>query len=147
MDNIVEVADLHFAYNKLEVLRGLSLEIPRGKVVAILGGSGCGKSTLLKLIGGQLRPAKGSVKVEGQDVHQLAPDALYRLRLGPAPRAIELHHHRRTFLHPHLVDAVLVAVEGKQAPVGTQPRARAGVEHEIRRQRCVGMRHCGIVNR
>ena len=82
MDNIVEVTDLHFAYNRREVLRGLSLEIPRGKVVAILGGSGCGKSTLLKLIGGQLRPAKGSVKVEGQDVHQLAPDALYRLRLG-----------------------------------------------------------------
>jgi phospholipid/cholesterol/gamma-HCH transport system ATP-binding protein len=50
-------------------------------VVAILGGSGSGKSTLLKLIGGQLRPARGSVRVEGRDVHQLSADELYRLRL------------------------------------------------------------------
>jgi phospholipid/cholesterol/gamma-HCH transport system ATP-binding protein len=75
------VADLHFSYGDLKVLGGLSLEIPRGKVVAILGGSGSGKSTLLKLIGGQLRPESGSVTIEGKDVHALDPDALYKLRL------------------------------------------------------------------
>jgi phospholipid/cholesterol/gamma-HCH transport system ATP-binding protein len=50
-------------------------------VVAILGASGCGKSTLLKLIGGQLRPSNGTVKVAGTDVHQLSTEELYRLRL------------------------------------------------------------------
>jgi phospholipid/cholesterol/gamma-HCH transport system ATP-binding protein len=50
-------------------------------VVGILGGSGCGKSTLLKLIGGQLRPTRGKVKVAGKDVHALGPDELYALRL------------------------------------------------------------------
>ena len=79
--NLVEVTDVHFAYGALKLLRGLSLEIPRGKVTAVLGGSGSGKSTLLKLIGGQLRPASGSIKVDGKDVHQLASDDLYRLRL------------------------------------------------------------------
>ena len=79
--NIVEVHDLHFSYGDLEIFRGLSLEIPRGKVTAILGGSGSGKSTLLKLIGGQLRPSRGSVKVEGKNVHKLDTDALYKLRL------------------------------------------------------------------
>src|ERR1700694_5259743 len=79
--NIVDVADTHFAYGDLEIFRGLSLEIPRGKVTAILGGSGCGKSTLLKLIGGQLRPRRGSIKVEGKNVHKLDTDALYQLRL------------------------------------------------------------------
>ena len=54
-----KIEDLHFAYGELPILRGLSLKIPRGKVVAILGGSGSGKSTLLKLIGGQLAPARG----------------------------------------------------------------------------------------
>src|SRR4026208_616560 len=77
----VEIRNLHFSYGDLQVLRGLSLSIPRGEVVAILGGSGSGKSTLLKLIGGQLPPGKGTVKVEGKDVHQLGSDELYELRL------------------------------------------------------------------
>ena len=77
----VEIRDLHFSYGDLQVLRGLSLNIPRGEVVAILGGSGSGKSTLLKLIGGQLRPERGTVKVEGKDVHRLTSDQLYKLRL------------------------------------------------------------------
>jgi len=55
VENVVEIDDLHFAYNSNVVFRGLSLKVPRGKVVAILGTSGCGKSTLLKLIGGQLQ--------------------------------------------------------------------------------------------
>jgi phospholipid/cholesterol/gamma-HCH transport system ATP-binding protein len=79
--NAVEIKGLHFSYGDLQVLRGLSLNIPRGQVVAILGGSGSGKSTLLKLIGGQLQPEQGTVKVEGKDVHQLSADELYQLRL------------------------------------------------------------------
>ena len=81
MQTVVEVKDLHFSFGDLEVLRNLSLGIPRGHVVAILGGSGSGKSTLLKLIGGQLRPDRGTVIVEGKNVHELAPDELYKLRL------------------------------------------------------------------
>jgi phospholipid/cholesterol/gamma-HCH transport system ATP-binding protein len=77
----VEIRNLHFSYGDLQVLRGLSLDIPRGEVVAILGGSGSGKSTLLKLIGGQLRPEKGTVRVEGKNVHELSSDELYQLRL------------------------------------------------------------------
>jgi phospholipid/cholesterol/gamma-HCH transport system ATP-binding protein len=79
--NIVEVENLHFAYGKTRIFRGLSLAIPRGQVVAILGGSGVGKSTLLKLIGAQLRPAKGRIRVEGKNIHALDTDALYKLRL------------------------------------------------------------------
>jgi len=81
MENAIEISDLHFSYGDLEIFRGLSLRIPRGQVVAILGASGCGKSTLLKLIGGQLRPSNGTVKVAGTDVHQLSTPELYRLRL------------------------------------------------------------------
>ena len=78
----VEIRDLHFSFGDLEVLRGLSLDIPRGRVVAILGGSGSGKSTLLKLIGAQLYPTRGTVTVEGRNVHKLDSHELYQLRLG-----------------------------------------------------------------
>jgi phospholipid/cholesterol/gamma-HCH transport system ATP-binding protein len=81
MDNVVQVHDLHFFYGDREIFRGLTLSIPRGQVVAILGASGSGKSTLLKLIGGQLRPSAGTVTVAGADVHQLSSEELYRLRL------------------------------------------------------------------
>ena len=80
--NIVEISDLHFAYGEVPIFRGLSLGIETGKVVAILGASGGGKSTLLKLIGAQLSPSRGSVKVMGRDIHALDAEALYKLRLG-----------------------------------------------------------------
>ncbi len=78
--NLVEIDNLHFAYGNNVIFRGLSLSVPRGKLVAILGSSGSGKSTLLKLIGGQIRPSSGEVRVDGQVVHALGTDALYALR-------------------------------------------------------------------
>src|SRR5258705_4958033 len=78
--DLVEVSEVHFSYGEHQILRGLSLKIPRRKVVAILGGSGSGKSTLLKLIGGQLAPDRGWIRVEGQVVHKLGADDLYALR-------------------------------------------------------------------
>jgi phospholipid/cholesterol/gamma-HCH transport system ATP-binding protein len=77
---LVEISGLEFSYNARKLLKGLSLKIPRGKVVAILGASGSGKSTLLRLIGGQARPDRGTVKVDGQLVHELSTRALYALR-------------------------------------------------------------------
>lgn len=77
---LIEIDDLHFAYGANQVLRGVKLRVPRGKVVAILGVSGSGKSTLLKLIGGQLRPQRGSVRVDGKVIHELDSDDLYEMR-------------------------------------------------------------------
>src|ERR1041385_7086547 len=81
MADAVEIKDLHFSYGDLEIFRGLALRIPAGSVVAILGASGSGKSTLLKLIGAQLRPTQGAIRVAGTDVHQLSTADLYQLRL------------------------------------------------------------------
>src|ERR1700712_1543389 len=78
--NLVEIRDLHFAYGERSILSGLQMDFPRGKVVAVMGGSGSGKTTVLRLIGGQLRPASGSVQVDGQIVHSLETDELYQLR-------------------------------------------------------------------
>jgi phospholipid/cholesterol/gamma-HCH transport system ATP-binding protein len=62
------------------VLKDVTMRIERGRLVAIMGGSGCGKTTLLRLIGGQLRPATGSIRVAGEAVHELDTEGLYRMR-------------------------------------------------------------------
>ena len=79
-ENLVEVRGLRFAYGRREVLRGIDLDIPRGRIVAILGTSGSGKTTLLQLIGGLLRPTAGTVHVDDRNVHELSRHELYALR-------------------------------------------------------------------
>lgn len=80
MPNLVDIHDLHFGYGDRLILSGLTMQFPRGKVIAIMGGSGSGKTTVLRLIGGQLRAQSGSVTVEGQEVASLNMDGLYRMR-------------------------------------------------------------------
>jgi phospholipid/cholesterol/gamma-HCH transport system ATP-binding protein len=82
LPNIVTIHDLHFAYGDRPILHGLNMAFPRGKVIAVMGGSGSGKTTILRLIGGQLQPSQGEVKVNDQAVHTLDTAGLYRLRRG-----------------------------------------------------------------
>lgn len=79
-DSLVKITDLNFAYDERALLRGIDMTIPRGKVVAIMGGSGCGKTTLLRLIGGQLKPNSGEILVNGDSVGKMDLDELYAMR-------------------------------------------------------------------
>jgi len=79
-ESLIEIEDLHFSFGERKVFNGINLKIPQGKVVAVLGVGGSGKSTLLRLIGGQLRPDRGCVRVNGQVVHELDQRGLYELR-------------------------------------------------------------------
>ncbi|MEQ1661193.1 MAG: ABC transporter ATP-binding protein [Thiobacillus sp.] len=79
-DNLVEIEQLAFGYASRPILKGINLTAKRGQVIAIMGSSGCGKTTLLRLIGGQIRPAEGSVRVAGETVSALDAAGLYRLR-------------------------------------------------------------------
>ena len=77
---LVRISDLHFSRGERKIFDGLSLTIPRKGITAIMGPSGTGKTTLLKLIGGQLRPDRGEVRVDGEVVHRLPVKALFALR-------------------------------------------------------------------
>ena len=78
---LVRIRGLRFRRGGRWIFDGVDLEIPRGKITAIMGPSGTGKTTLLKLIGGQLRPDAGTVEVDGRNVHALSRAELYRLRM------------------------------------------------------------------
>ena len=80
-DAIVRFQQVDFGYERRRpVLKGIDLSITRGKVVAIMGASGSGKTTLLRLLGGQIKPTRGQVEVNGRVVHELNRDELYAMR-------------------------------------------------------------------
>jgi putative ABC transport system ATP-binding protein len=84
MSHLVEIRGLTKTYvrgrEKIEVLHGLNLDIPRGDFVALMGPSGSGKTTLLNLIGGLDTPTAGSIMVDGRRIDQLASGELARWR-------------------------------------------------------------------
>ena len=79
-DSLVSVRNLSFSRGNQKIFDNISLDFQRGKITAIMGPSGTGKTTLLKLIGGQLFPDKGTIIVDGQNVHKLGRAELYNLR-------------------------------------------------------------------
>ena len=77
---LISIRDLVFSRGARKIFDSVSLDIPRGRVTAIMGPSGTGKTTLLKLIGGQLKPDSGAILVDGEDVQKLRLGQLYELR-------------------------------------------------------------------
>ena len=71
---MITITDLHKYYGSLHVLKGINLEVKKGEVISIIGSSGSGKSTLLYCINALEKIQKGSVVVDGVDVHQKATD-------------------------------------------------------------------------
>ena len=77
---MIELKQVYKSFGTLQVLKGLDLCIPKGKITVILGPSGIGKSVTLKLIIGLLKPDRGRVMVDGTDISQLTPRELNRFR-------------------------------------------------------------------
>lgn len=70
-DNIFTVKDLHFAYGKHEVLKGLDLELHEGTITTLIGANGCGKSTLFNLMTKNLKPDSGAVELRGKNISDI----------------------------------------------------------------------------
>jgi branched-chain amino acid transport system ATP-binding protein len=76
---MLRVSDLHVGYGAIAALRGVSLEVNEGEVVALIGANGAGKSTLLRTISGMLTPSRGAVVFEGRNLRGVAEDKIVRL--------------------------------------------------------------------
>jgi branched-chain amino acid transport system ATP-binding protein len=82
---MLTVQDLHAGYGLSEVLVGTSLEVKAGTVVALIGANGAGKTTTMRAISGLVRPSRGKVVLDGQEVQGLAPARIARLGLAHSP--------------------------------------------------------------
>jgi putative ABC transport system ATP-binding protein len=80
MTHVLEMTGVEHSYRRTVALRGVSLRVKAGEVVAITGPSGCGKSTLLHAAAGIVRPLGGTVRLLGQDLHTLDEAARSRMR-------------------------------------------------------------------
>ena len=76
---MLRVSGMHVGYGAIEALRGVSLEVNKGEVVALIGANGAGKSTLLRTISGILTPSRGDVFFDGQSLRGMAEDKIVRL--------------------------------------------------------------------
>ena len=76
MSNQIEVRDLKVSYGGIQALRGVSFDVPQGKIVTLIGSNGAGKSTTLKALSGLVHPTDGKIFYEGEDVTGLPPQKL-----------------------------------------------------------------------
>lgn len=72
---MIRLTDVHKSFGRKQVLRGVTLHVPKGQSMVIIGGSGTGKSVTIKSVLGLVEPDKGQIEVDGQDVHQGDRDA------------------------------------------------------------------------
>ncbi len=85
MSNLLEVKDLHVSYGQIKALKGVSLNVRKGSIVAILGANGGGKTTLLKKISGLIGSEAGSVIFDGKDISKLPPEKITGLGIIQSP--------------------------------------------------------------
>ncbi len=87
---MLEVKDLAAAYSGIEALRGVSLHIEAGEMVALIGANGAGKSTLLNCLSGTVRPKRGSIRFEGGEIAGMKPHRVSRQGLLHVPEGRQI---------------------------------------------------------
>ena len=119
---IIALKEVHQSFGKVDVLKGVSFDVRKGEVVCIIGPSGSGKSTLLRCINALVPINSGSIKVEGQEVHDSALDKLeLRKKVGMVFQSYNL------FPHKTALENVMMA------PIHVLKRPVAEVEAQARR--------------
>lgn len=90
---LLEVTNLHAGYGKVEILKGISLRVPEGKIITLIGSNGAGKTTFLMTLSGIVQARKGSIEFEGKAIEKMTPDRVVRQGITHSPEG------RRVFQH------------------------------------------------
>jgi branched-chain amino acid transport system ATP-binding protein len=115
-DMMLRVADIHAGYGRVEVLKGINIEIDEGEVVCLLGANGAGKSTLLKVVSGLITPYSGSITFMGNEITRKKPNQIVSMGISHVPEGRQIfasltvqqnlllgayvHGHKRSDLEP-----------------------------------------------
>lgn len=105
---LLEVQGLHVGYGHVRVLEGVSIQVPEGGFVAIVGSNGAGKSTLLRAISGLLRPTAGSIAFDGRSLAGAEPSAIVARGL------LHVAEGRRLFRAQTVLDNLQLGLWGKR---------------------------------
>jgi branched-chain amino acid transport system ATP-binding protein len=87
---MLELKSIESFYGKIQALKGITLEVPEGGIVAILGANGAGKSTTLKTISGLVQPLRGQILFQGKSIHKKEPHQIVRLGICQVPEGREI---------------------------------------------------------
>jgi len=82
---LLEIEDLAVSYGAIQALHGVTLHVPAGSIVTLIGANGAGKSTVLKAVSGLVKPDRGIVRFKGRDLKAMAPHLIVRLGLAQSP--------------------------------------------------------------
>ena len=118
---MLTINNLHAAYGKVEVLHGISLEVPKGKLVTLIGSNGAGKTTTMRAISGMLKPKSGTVTLGGKDVTGLDSHRIARAGLAHSPEG------RRVFASMSVTDNLLLGA----FPRFTRARPKGDIKHDL----------------
>jgi branched-chain amino acid transport system ATP-binding protein len=118
---MLKIENLHAAYGKVEVLHGISLEVPKGKLVTLIGSNGAGKTTTMRAISGMIKPKGGSVTLGGKDITGLDSHKIARTGLAHSPEG------RRVFATMSVTDNLLLGA----FPRFTRARPKGDVQRDL----------------
>jgi branched-chain amino acid transport system ATP-binding protein len=118
---MLSIQNLHAAYGKVEVLHGISLDVPKGKLVTLIGSNGAGKTTTMRAISGMIKPKGGSVTLAGQDITGMESHQIARAGLAHSPEG------RRVFSTMSVTDNLLLGA----FPRLTRARPKGDVKHDL----------------
>ena len=118
---MLSINNLHAAYGKVEVLHGISLDVPKGKLVTLIGSNGAGKTTTMRAISGMLKPRSGSVTLGGKDVTGLDSNRIARAGLAHSPEG------RRVFASMSVTDNLLLGA----FPRFTRARPKGDIKADL----------------
>ena len=90
MANLLEIKNIETYYGPVMAIRGVSMVVPEGQIVSLLGGNGAGKTTVLKTISGAMDPQKGTVTYAGQEIQAKDPDWIARQGIAHVPEGREV---------------------------------------------------------
>src|SRR4051795_5670754 len=82
---LLELHDIHTFYGNIEALKGVSLDVNEGEIVTLIGSNGAGKSTTLRSISGLTPPRQGSIRFDGHEIGETAPQDIVRLGISQSP--------------------------------------------------------------